>query len=162
MRAEPHGVTAVAAVAIAAVCAVAILGGLATEIGPWYRGLAKPSWQPPDWLFGPAWTVIFGFIATAGTIAWRSAPDAGHRRTLVWLFAVNAAVNVLWSVLFFKLRRPDWALIEVVVLWLSIVALIVVIKRWSPRAAVLLIPYLAWVTFAGILNGAVVRLNAPF
>jgi translocator protein len=162
MTAEPSGVASVATLAIASVCVVALLGGLATEIGPWYRGLAKPSWQPPDWLFGPAWTVIFGFIAAAGTIAWRTAPDAHMRRMLAWLFAINAALNVLWSILFFKLRRPDWALIEVVFLWLSILALIVCTNRWSRRAALLLVPYLAWVTFAGVLNGAVVRLNAPF
>lgn len=149
------------AIAVACVTMVAVLGGLATEIGPWYRGLKKPAFQPPDWLFGPAWTLIFAMTAVAAADAWTAAPVEARSR-IVTVFAANGVLNVLWSVLFFKLRRPDWALGEVVFLWLSIVVLIVTVRPWSTRAALLLAPYLAWVSFAAVLNLAVVALNRPF
>ena len=148
--------------AAVAATAVAMAGALLTELGPWYRNLVKPSWQPPDWLFGPAWTLIFALTATSAVLAWVYAPDAAARRRCVWLFALNGALNVLWSLMFFRLHRPDWALVEVAFLWLSIVALIVAVRRISVAAAWLLAPYLAWVTFAATLNAAIVRLNGPF
>ena len=150
-----------AAVAALAATAVAGLGAAATDIGPWYYALRKPSWQPPDWLFGPAWTLIFGLTAAAGVKAWNAARDRRQGLGIVGVFALNAVLNVLWSELFFHFQRPDWALWEVVPFWLSIVALIVAAASVSPAAGWLLAPYLAWVTFAGVLNFAVVRLNAP-
>lgn len=151
-------VAAAAAMAIA----VAVLGGLSTDIGPWYRSLTKPSWQPPDVAFGPVWTAIYALTAASGVIAWRAAADRGQREWLLILFSLNAFLNVFWSLLFFRLQRPDWALWEVGFLWASIVLLIVALRRHSRRAALLLVPYLAWVTFAAALNAEVVRLNAPF
>jgi len=150
------------AIAAAAALAVALLGGLMTEIGPWYRSLQKPSWQPPDWAFGPAWTVIYALAAISGVIAWRDANSPQQRETMLMLFALNAFLNVLWSLLFFRLRRPDWALFEVGLLWLSVLLLIVVLGRYSRTAALLLVPYLLWVSFASTLNWATVRLNGPF
>lgn len=142
--------------------ALGALGALVTELGPWYYALKKPSWQPPDWLFGPAWTLIFGLAAVSGVLAWRGTDSrAGHARIL-WLFGVNALLNVAWSWLFFRLHRPDWALFEVGFLWLSIVALMVGLWPYSKAASWLLLPYLAWVTFASVLNLAIVRLNQPF
>jgi tryptophan-rich sensory protein len=155
-RATPILVAAAAAVAVAA------LGASATDIGPWYAALQKPSWQPPDWLFGPAWTLIYALTALAGVIAWRAAPSRAVRRRIVVLFAVNALLNVAWSELFFRLRRPDWALLEAVPFWLSILLLVAVLWPVSPNAARLLLPYLAWVAFASFLNLAVVRLNPAF
>ena len=146
----------------AAASTIAIVGALVTELGPWYYGLRQPPWKPPDWLFGPAWTLIFAFAALAGILAWERAPDRAARARVIWLFAINAGLNVLWSVLFFRLHRPDWALAEVGLLWLSIVALIWIPASYSRAASWLLVPYLAWVTFAALLNFAVVRLNAPF
>ena len=84
------------------------------------------------------------------------------RRVMVWLFLLNALLNVFWSGLYFKLQRPDWALFEVVGLWLSIVALIVVLWRHSRWASVLLVPYLLWVSIASVLNLETIRLNGPF
>jgi len=137
-------------------------GGLLTNIGDWYRDLRKPWLQPPNWLFGPAWTIILGFWAYAAALAWSAAPD-GETRTLVSLvFGVNAVLHFAWSPLFFKLRRPDWALIEIVPFWASIVALILVVAPLSAKAAWLLAPYLAWVTFAAWLNWQIVKLNKPF
>jgi benzodiazapine receptor len=151
----------VLAAALAAT-AVATLGATVTELGPWYQALRKPAWQPPDWLFGPAWTLIFALTALSGAIAWRRAPDSTTREWIIALFALNGFLNVLWSLLFFRMHRPDWALIEVVFLWLSIVLLIVVLMRFSKPASALLVPYLLWVTFAGYLNLTIVRLNGPF
>ncbi len=150
------------AVAAAGVTVVALLGGLATEIGPWYHSLRKPWYQPPDWLFGPAWTLIFALIAVAAAMLWQAAVTDAERRRIAWSFIVNGVLNVLWSVLFFKLRRPDVALVEVALLWASIVQLIVVARPLSSEAAWLLAPYLAWVTFAAMLNAAVVALNGRF
>jgi tryptophan-rich sensory protein len=141
---------------------VATLGATVTELGPWYQALRKPAWQPPDWLFGPVWTLIFALTALAGALAWRSAPDRSSREWIIALFALNGFLNVLWSLLFFRMHRPDWALIEVAFLWLSIVVLIVVSARFSRSASVLLVPYLAWVTFAAFLNFTIVKLNGPF
>jgi tryptophan-rich sensory protein len=149
-------------VAAGAAILVASVGATMTDIGPWYQGLAKPSWQPPDWLFGPAWTLIFALAALSAVTAWRDAPDQASREWMVGLFAVNGVLNILWSALFFRLQRPDWALVEVAFLWLSVLALILVLRRYSRTAALLLVPYLAWVAFAAVLNLAVVRLNAPF
>ena len=150
------------AVAIGAALLVAILGGLATDIGPWYLGLRKPSWQPPDWLFGPAWTTIYALVVIAGVRAWRRAADSEAKEWLIVLFAGNAFVNVLWSLLFFRLQHPDWALLEVGVLWSSVLAVTIVLWRRDPRGGWLLLPYLLWVSFASVLNLAIVVLNAPF
>jgi translocator protein len=154
-------------IAVAALCAVlvAAIGGAATEIGPWYRALKKPPWQPPDWAFGPAWTVIYTLTAAAGVRAWNAATlrhDKAARRRLIGAFALNALLNIAWSVLFFSFRRPDWALAEVLLLWLSVALLIVVAGRLERLAGWLLLPYLMWVAFAAWLNQAVFVLNRPF
>ena len=145
-----------------ATLAVAMIGGALTELGPWYRTLQKPPWQPPDWVFPPAWTIIYALAATSALLAWRGASDRAQTTRIIALFAVNGGLNVLWSGLFFTFQRPDWALVEVVLLWLSIVVLIVAVAGASKTASWLLVPYLAWVTFAAILNFEVMRLNAPF
>jgi translocator protein len=151
-------------IVFAALAAMAVggLGALMTDLGPWYINLRKPSWQPPDWLFGPAWTLIFGLCALSGYLALRNAPNRGGRDGVIALFALNGFLNLMWSALFFRIERPDWALIEAVLLWLSIVLIIVAFARYSKTASALLVPYLAWVSFATILNWAVVQLNAPF
>ncbi len=142
--------------------AVLGVGGAMTSVGPWYRDLRKPSWNPPNWLFGPAWTAILGLAAWAGVIAWTRAPDAAVHREIAILYGLNIALHVLWSPLFFNLRRPDWALIEVPFLWLSIAALMVGVAPLSTLAVWLLAPYLAWVAFAAFLNLTIVRMNASF
>jgi benzodiazapine receptor len=141
---------------------VAFLGGSMTDLGPWYQALETPAWKPPDWLFGPAWTLIFALAALSAATAWRQAPDRSSREWLIALFALNGFLNVLWSLLFFRLRRPDWALFEVIFLWLSILVLIVVLAGYSKHASRLLYAYLAWVSFAALLNWSVVQLNPAF
>lgn len=149
-------------VALLVAATVSGLGSVATDTGPWYQALDKPTWQPPDGVFGPVWTAIYILIALSAAMAWTFAPDRPLRVRVASLFALNAVLNLMWTVLFFALRRPDWALVEIALLWLSIVALIVVVAPASRVAAWLLAPYLAWVSFAAALNFAIVRLNAPF
>lgn len=148
-------------VAAGSAIVVAVLGALLTDIGDWYYSLEKPPWQPPDWAFGPAWTLVFAATATAGVLAWMAGEDR-MRPIIAAAFAINAVLNVAWSLLFFRLRRPDWALLEVAAFWLSIVALIAICGNVDPRAGWLLLPYIAWVSFAAVLNLTIVRLNRPF
>jgi tryptophan-rich sensory protein len=149
---------------VAAIITLFVLvgGAMLTKVGPWYRGLRKPWWNPPEWLFGPAWTVILGLAAWAGVLAWTSPAGEDAHLRIAALFAVNIFFHMLWTPLFFNLRRPDWALIEVAFLWLSVAALIVGLAPISTDAALLLVPYLLWVSFAAWLNLKIVRLNAPF
>lgn len=146
--------------------AVALLlcigGGLLTDVGAWYHGLRKPRLNPPDWLFGPAWTLILALWAWSGARAWTDAPDPAARTHVVILYGLNALFHLLWSPLFFKAKRPDWALGEVVFLWASLVAIIVGVAPFSRFAALLIVPYLLWVSFAAWLNRAIVQLNRPF
>ena len=150
--------TPVVTAAVAAF-SVASLGGLATELGPWYYSLRMPPWKPPDWLFGPAWTLIYGLSAMAAVSAWWNSRNRANRFKVLLLFAANSLLGIAWSVLFFSLRHPDWALFEVIFLWLSIVALILGLWPISSTASWLLAPYLIWVSFAAVLNLAVVQLN---
>lgn len=149
-------------VATAAAICVAALGATITDLGPWYQALAKPDWNPPDVLFPMGWTLIYALITIAGITAWRAAPTSAAAEWVIGLFALNGFLNISWSLIFFRLQRPDWAFAELIVLWLSIMAMILYCHRFSKAAAWLLVPYLAWVSFAGTLNLAVVQLNAPF
>ena len=140
---------------------VGFVGARATVLDSWYRELRKPSWQPPDWAFGPGWTTIYIFCVWSVSVFWPAATES-QRTTYLLAWGVNIALNVWWSLLFFRQRRPDWALREVVLLWLSIASVVLVSYPASPRAAMLLLPYLLWVSFSSTLNAAVVKLNAPF
>ncbi len=148
--------------AVAAAFVASGLGAFATDLSAWYYRLRKPSWQPPDWLFGPVWTTIFGLSAVAGAIAWHHAPDHQQRRRMLMFFAVNLILNALWSLLFFRLHRPDYALVEVAFLWLSIAGLMLLMWPYSRTSSGLLVPYIVWVSFAAFLNFTIVRLNPAF
>lgn len=123
--------------------------------GAWYGGLAKPGWTPPNWLFGPVWSVLYLMIAVAGWLIWRAQQAAGAR----WLWAAQLGLNGAWSPIMFGLQRIDLALAVIVVLWLSIAGLVVASWRPARLAALLLVPYLAWVSYAAALNLAIWRLN---
>jgi len=148
-------------VAAVAVIIVAGTGGALTRLDDWYFALKQPAFKPPDWVFGPAWSLLFFLIAWAAVVGWRAGAlrEPSPRGRMLTLFAVNALANVGWSLLYFFLRRPDWALAEVVILWGSIVALILHFRSYAPRAALLLTPYLLWVSFAAVLNFEAVRLK---
>ena len=141
---------------------VALLGFTVAEVGPWYHSLAKPRWAPADAAYGVAWTAVYSFTAIAGVTAWLATPTRREREWLIAMFALNGFLNILWSLIFFRFHRPDWAVIEVLALWLSVGALIVMIWRRSMAGALLLLPYLMWVTFIGYLNSIIVSLNRPF
>jgi tryptophan-rich sensory protein len=148
-------------VAILIAVAVGMIGGLATEIGPWYLELTKPAWQPPDWLFGPMWTMIYIFTGMAGVRAWRRG-NGRQRGLFMSALTINCVLNVLWSILFFYMKRPDIALIEVALLWLSVLAMAVLTWPYAKRSSFLLLPYLIWVAIAAYLNWTIVKLNGPF
>lgn len=152
----PIGVAAVAAIIIAAI------GGTLTDLGPWYRSLVQPGWAPPDALFPVAWTLVLALWALAAVETWPRLSTRREAETLVGLFALNGFLNILWSLLFFRLQRPDWALVELVFLWVSLLVMMIWCGRRSRLAPWLLLPYIIWVTIAGLLNMAVVRLNGPF
>ena len=154
------------AVTIGLAFGVAATGGSLTVLDEWYYNLVQPWFKPPDLLFGPVWTVLFTLMAWSGVLAWRSEASnpqatAARRSVLVRLWAFNALTNVTWSCLYFYLQRPDWAVFEIVLLWLSIYLLIRHLNRYNKKAALMLWPYLAWVSFAGALNVATVLLNRP-
>jgi tryptophan-rich sensory protein len=148
--------------AVAVTLALLVLGGLTTQVGPWYRALNKPVWTPPNWLFGPAWSLILALTAWGGVVAWTRASDAAARLEVAALYGVNLVFYVAWSPLFFNLRRPDWALIDVAFLWLSILVMAIGLTTIAPLAGLLVAPYLLWVSFAAALNLTIVRLNPPF
>jgi benzodiazapine receptor len=139
---------------------VAGIGGAVTapNIPTWYAGLAKPSFQPPNWLFAPVWTALYAVMALAAWMVWRAAGPS-RRAAPIGLFLLQLALNAIWSPLFFGMHLPLPALIDIGLLWLAIAATIVAFRRVSSVAGLLLLPYLAWVTFAGALNLAIWRLN---
>jgi len=140
---------------------VAAFGGLfsARAGGDWYADLAKPSWTPPSWVFGPVWTLLYGMMAVAVWLVWLRRREGGAAAAMA-LFAVQLAFNAAWSGLFFGLHRPGVALVDLVLLWLALAATVWLFLRRRPAAGALLVPYLLWVSFALALNFAIWRLNA--
>ncbi|MFI6508081.1 TspO/MBR family protein [Streptosporangium sp. NPDC050855] len=135
---------------------VAVVGSLAAvNAGGEYLSLERPDWAPPQWLFGPAWTVLYVMIALSGWLAW----SAAGLTPALGVYAVQLVLNAAWTPLFFGAGRYGLAFAEIVVLWLAIVLTIVLFRRISRPAAWLLVPYLAWVTYAAALNFAIWQLN---
>jgi benzodiazapine receptor len=139
---------------VAIVALVAYVSGQSMP-GAWYAGLAKPSWTPPSWVFGPVWSVLYLMIAVAGWLIWQAPGAIAARVSWVAQLALNGA----WSPMMFGLHRIDLALAVIVVLWIAIATLIAVSWRPARWAAILLVPYLAWVSYATALNLAIWRLN---
>jgi tryptophan-rich sensory protein len=138
--------------------AAAIGSAASIEAGPFYTALVRPGWAPPAWLFGPVWTALYALMAIAAWLVWRV---GGFRqaRTALTLFLVQLALNALWSWLFFGWRQGGAAFAEILVLLAAIVATVVAFWRIRPLAGALLLPYLAWVGFATVLNWSVWQLN---
>jgi tryptophan-rich sensory protein len=157
-----RGRSAVALVSCVAACfAAAGIGSVATarSVSTWYQELAKPPFSPPDWVFGPVWTVLFVMMAVAAWLVWRRRGLRGGAVPLT-LFGVQLALNAAWSWLFFGFQLPGVAFVELIVLWVAIAATLVAFWRTSRAAGLLLAPYLLWVSFAAALNFAFWRLNA--
>lgn len=137
-----------------------IVGGLggyvtAPSVTEWYPTLIKPSWQPPNWLFGPVWTVLYIMMAVAAWLVWK----AGNARSALTLWGAQLLLNFAWSFLFFGTRSPGLGLIDIIALWLAIAATIFAFAFKSRLAAFLMVPYLCWVSFALALNAAIFMMN---
>lgn len=139
------------AVALAALVGVLGVSGTTAE----YQSLRQPSWAPPPWLFGPVWTVLYLAIAVAGWLVWRRAGFG----LPIGLYALQLLCNAIWTPLFFGFGRYGWALADIAVLWVLIVATIVAFWRVRRSAAVLMVPYLLWVSYATALNAAIWVMN---
>jgi translocator protein len=126
--------------------------------GAWYAALDKPSWNPPSWVFGPVWTVLYIMMGVAAWLVWDR--YRGAARTALAVFVVQVVFNGLWSYLFFGLQSPALAFAGIVILWSLIVTTLVLFWRARTVAGVLLLPYLAWVSFAAVLNFTIWQLNA--
>jgi len=144
-----------------AICfAAAGIGGAVTtpKIFGWYATLTKPSWNPPNWIFGPVWSALYLSMAVAAWLVWRQDGVLGARLQLA-LFGVQLLLNVLWSCLFFGLQNPGLAFVEVLLMWAAIAATMATFWLRSTVAGLLFMPYLAWVSFASVLNFMIWRLN---
>ena len=139
-------------------CFAAASLGAAFMPGEWYVALKKPTWNPPGWIFGPVWTALYAMMAVAAWLVWQRGGFAAQRRPL-GLFLAQLALNALWTPLFFGLHQPGVAFAEIILLWLAILATLLAFQPVSRLAAWLLMPYLAWVSFATVLNGTLWRLN---
>jgi len=141
-----------------AACFLAALTGAAFRPGDWYERLTKPSWRPPNRLFAPVWTILYFAISVSGWLIWRKVGFACAALPLA-IYALQLILNAAWTPIFFGLHRPDLGFLDIVLVWLSIIATIALFYPIQVGAALLLIPYLVWVTFAAALNLAIWRLN---
>ncbi len=128
----------------------------------WYHTLTKPFFNPPDWVFGPVWTALYFTLAVAAWLVWRKESEDLPVKPALLLFFIQLILNVIWSALFFSLRRPDLALVEIILMLFLILFTILIFIRVSRWAGWLLIPYLVWVLYAAVLNGAIWWLNRSF
>ncbi len=137
------------------------LGGIFTisEIPVWYAGLQKPSFNPPNWLFGPVWTLLYLLMGISLYLIW-SKPASSIRNTALRFFVIQFILNFCWSIIFFNQHQLGWALVEIIVMWVAILVTIVWFGKLSAVAAWLLVPYILWVSFASLLNGAIWKLNS--
>jgi len=137
------------------------LGSIFTtpQIPGWYASLVKPSFNPPSWLFGPVWTTLYLLMGVSLYLVWRIGLGHGRVKAALAIFAVQLALNVLWSFAFFGRQSPLSGLVVIAALWIMIVANIVYFSKLSAAAALLLVPYVLWVSFAAVLNAGLYRLN---
>jgi benzodiazapine receptor len=144
-----------------------IIGSVFTvsSIPTWYAMLQKPSFSPPNWIFGPVWTTLYFLMGVAAFLVWSSYSKATDGQTqkrikvALWVFIGQLILNALWSVIFFGLKNPGWAFVEIILLWLAIVGTIIVFSKISRLAVFLLLPYILWVSFAGYLNYSIWMFN---
>ena len=130
-----------------------------SSIPTWYATLQKPSFSPPTWLFGPAWTILYALMGISLYLVWSNGTKNANAKTAMKIFGIQLFLNFLWSFLFFGLKSPLYGLIEIILLWISIVVSILKFYKISKNAAYLLLPYILWVSFAMLLNFFVFVLN---
>ncbi|GAB4091668.1 TspO/MBR family protein [Flaviaesturariibacter terrae] len=141
-----------------------VVGGTAgfftvTGVGTWYQRIQRPAWNPPNWVFGPVWTLLYVLMGIALYLVWRGPGSNPQKRRAITFWSIQLAANFLWSFLFFNQHRIGLALLDLAVLWLLILLTIFSFARINKTAAWLLVPYISWVTFAGILNYSIWMLN---
>ena len=129
-----------------------------SAIPGWYQTIQKPSWNPPNWVFGPVWTTLYVLMGIAMYLIWTQ-PRTEQRQRALYPNAAQLILNFFWSLIFFNLHAIGWALIEIIILWVVIVQTMFAYDRVYKPAAWLLLPYIVWVTFATILNGTIWWLN---
>jgi benzodiazapine receptor len=132
-----------------------------TGVGSWYQQIRRPSWNPPGWVFGPVWTTLYIMMGVVLYLLWKEAPAGVQKRGAIGLWAAQLFFNFCWSLLFFNQHRIGVALIDLLLLWILILLTIFAFAKFNKVAAWLLVPYIAWVTFAGILNYSIWILNKP-
>lgn len=130
-----------------------------SSVNGWFTTLNKPSFNPPNWLFAPVWTMLYIMMGIALFLTWKSKAELLTKKTAITLFFVQLAFNFLWSFIFFYAQQPGWALVDIIILWLMIVCTIFYFGKISAAAAWLLVPYICWVSFATILNYSIWKLN---
>jgi tryptophan-rich sensory protein len=139
-------------------CFLASAGAIVVSTGGWYASLQKPSWNPPPWIFGPVWTLLYIMMAVAAWMIWRAGGWRAQGRALGF-FLLQWLLNALWTPLFFGLHRPLLAFAEIMALWLALLITTILFWRVRKIAGFLLLPYLAWVSFAAFLNFTLWQLN---
>jgi translocator protein len=149
-------------VSIAVCFAAAGIGSLFTdpEMGGWYARLIKPSWTPPNWVFGPVWSALYLMMAVAAWLVWREKGLTGAAALPLALFAAQLVFNAAWSILFFGMHRIGLALADIMLLWSAILVTMLTFWRISPWAGALMLPYLLWVTYASALNYSIWKMNS--
>jgi translocator protein len=137
------------------------IGAVATasSVKTWYQTLKKPAWNPPSWIFGPVWTILYLMMGVASWLVWREQGRGEEKKTALAWYGTQLGLNTLWSLVFFGLRRIGLAGLEIGLLWTAILGTAVRFYRLRPLAGLLLVPYALWTTFAAILNATVWRLN---
>jgi benzodiazapine receptor len=130
-----------------------------SAIPGWYRTLNKPTFNPPNWIFGPVWSVLYLMMAVALWLVWQKI-GWNWKHPAYYIFLIQLVLNALWSVIFFSWHRLDWAMLDIILLWSSILATMLTFWTVNPVAGALLIPYLCWVSFASVLNYAIWKLNS--
>ncbi|MEW6011116.1 MAG: TspO protein [Methanobacterium sp.] len=128
-------------------------------VDTWYPSLVKPDWNPPSWLFGPVWTILYALMGVAAFLIYREGFEKKEVKIALGIFSVQLGLNFLWSILFFNYKNLFASFVEIVVLWVAILATIISFYRISRPAALIMIPYLLWVSFATILNYTILVLN---
>jgi benzodiazapine receptor len=141
-----------------------LVGGVAgfftsSGVEGWYAAANKPWFNPPNWIFAPVWTTLYILMGIALYLVWKSDAVQAVKQTAIILFAVQLTLNFFWSLIFFKLQQPGWALAEIIAMWLMILLTIFAFGKISSTAAWLLVPYICWVSFASVLNYSIWKLN---
>ena len=148
-------------IAIAVSELAGIIGSIFTvsAIPNWYSTLVKPALNPPSWVFGPVWTTLYALMGIAAWLVWKSGWERKEIKVALGVFGIQLFLNAIWSIIFFGLQSPGWALVDIVVLWFAIVWTMFVFYKISKPAAYLLVPYILWVSFASYLNYSIWMLN---